>query len=489
MKKIFLTISLITINFLLNAQVSLKSDLIPNKNSASSIISNIEVETFKINENFVVVSEEDKGSNKGYWVKVFDKDFKEIKSYKYEMDLRDYNRFVFSVKNIDGKISFIEQIIDKKDKSINYIEKRLDIDTFTITEKKLLNFNDKESKSIKNFIKNQGWAETFSKFKSSINNKYHTFLTTFSSKDENYKLIHVFDEKMEFLYSTKLSNSDKGYVYLDTYIDENTGAVIILSNSVYWKVNAVLLERFEKDITNKKYIKFKETILDKETLKLTKLNEGFFLTALYFNEKNKQDNGVYLINMSNNLNVINEKTIPFDSKQLFGNTNKKMEYEISKRLELRDVLVDANENIYVSAEFRFIQYSNSMYNPVLTDVIMIKFNKDFKMLWNTLIEKNKKKNITDNNRYDSCKSFLLNNNLYLALNSDIGGYYEHNFSQDKRILLLSKFSENGKFNTIELNKGQKNDLNLSPFRLKCLDDDIIFYGISKEGYQLMKIKL
>ena len=487
MKKILFTLVGLFISLSLYAQKVVKSDLIPSRSAISSTTNLVEIKSFKINNELVVVSEENKGKEKGYWVKTFDENLKIKRTFKYEIKEDEY-RYIYSLEVINGNLCFIEQVVNKKEKSINYIAKTLNLKSFSISEKTILSYNDPKSKSIKKFLKGKIWGWNYTEFKVSKNKRFYTFLSTYKSKNENYKLMHVFDENLELLYTKKLIGVNEEYVYSDMFINESNGAVVVVNMPKYWKSNTILLEKYDKNKAYGKFFKFKQSILDKESFKIVTNKDDFFLVAIYSNLRDQKNKGVALVKLSYGLNKIQEKYIPFNNKQLFGDENKFIDKGEAKRLKLRDVLVDNDGNIYVATEFKFIQYSNSMYNPVLKDIIIVKIDKNSNMLWNSFIEKNKKNQITYGERYNSYKPFIINNQFYITVNSDIASFYVHHFGANKRNLLLLSFKDDGLFDTNELGFRDENDLNFSSSQLRCLGSLVVFYGISKEGYQLLSAK-
>ena len=467
------------------------------------------------NNNLYVVRQLEK--NKAFLFELYNTDFKLLKSFEHKLEKRH---------NIAGgylqgnNIGFIEYYRNKKEKKIEAFLYEATTESFSFKKRKIFeiaskgfpNFFDhlfSSSKIDKNFEGNL----TFSK-----SGEYNVFnIDSYDKKKESHKIL-VFDKDFNKLWEKdfQLPYKDKNFNLENIEISDNA-EVFVLGKVIDKK------RRKRKEKGGKYYYELFKLTKEKSNSTKLSVDEHFIATlelnftqednlsciGFYSDKNDYRFKGVcsFFIN-ADNLTLNHKNFSPFTEQFMIDKYGKKKEKEL-RNIEFKNIEYTADGNMIISAEEFFIatHYVHTQFGGYTTvsynfdDIIVLKINKQGKLLWARNINKAQTSGYFSNPLM-SYGTTQYKNNGYLILNAhknmgELSGgriKFRESFlwkaTKNNTNLYLGKFDTNGNFIYKILLKNKDEDTVFNcRFVEQVSENEIILFGQRKKKKQFLKITI
>jgi len=448
---------------------------------------------------------------RGCYIEHYNSNLKLVNSYDFELNNK-HSKFLEAFIN-EGKLILVEAKFNRDENQLQYLAHNTELDNFNFTSNKMLDIDFSEFRKIAAVVAfvpiNFGGVDSdfFGDMIISKDRKHFVITQDIKDNDKELRQIHVFNNKMEKLYSHffekeikdrnfKLQNIDvdeKGTVYmlgkLKTEKARNKDEGGKYEYELY-KIHGKKREKVNFD-SSEKYVASLSTVIK---------NGDLFCVGFYSDRNDNRYKGLAHFKLNpENLTIESTVFSPFTDQFIIDKYGKDKDKEL-KNIDLMGIHVTDNNEIILTGEERYVTtnflngYNHTTYH--FNDIICAKMDKYGKLIWARNINKGQasgeispylsftsayqndkvyffingddKVRKISNDRISFDQAFVKNLNLY-AITIDAAGEMDYRIIIDEDESDVSFSAGNG----ILLNKG----------------DDIIFQGRRKRKKQIAKLHL
>ena len=406
-----------------------------------------------------------------YLIEHYDKELNLVNKIILEPtnERRSYNFISHAYVN-DGDIILIEDVIDMKNKKIDYYSYVSTLEELSFEKELLFSITFKEILGNQKIFNTSHFTRDFLKIRFSENQKYFAIsIDILNNKAKAQKLI-VFDNKLNKMYE-EIIERNGGHSPQNIQIDESDGSIFVLS-----KVFGESGEE-HKDKPNYKFELHKINRELQHSIKLKTINK--FVTSLeaklidgklicvgfYSEKKEYRYKGVTFIRIDpKNLSVVNENYSPFTNQFVIDKYGKLNEKEL-RDIVLKEVYLTKNNEFIINAEEQYTTEGARGFVEHFNDIVTLKTDENGKMIWARNINKEQI------GRLSSSYISIYHNDTICFLFTSSEKVKELN---NNRVMFSYKAGKTRNLYCLQLSEdGQNFDYE------KLTDSDILFYNVKR----------
>lgn len=372
-----------------------------------------------------------RGYKKGCYIEHYDSSLKLIDSYDFELDNKNSHVLEAFINN--DKLTLVEANYNKGDKQLQYQAHTSPLDKFNFSTKTILGIDFEEFRKIAAIVAfvpiNFGGFDSdfFGDMVISKDRKHFVITQDIKGKDEELRQIHVFNDKMEKLYSHNFKRDIKDRKFDLQNVDIDTDGTVYLLGKVktekakrkddggkyeyeLYKIHGESREMISFD-SAEKYIGSLTTVV----------NDGEVFCVGFYSERNdyRYKGLAHLKLNSDELSISSATYSPFTDQFVIDKYGKEKDKEL-RNIDFKAIHVTKNNEIILTGEEFFITttfvqgitYTTFHYR----DIISAKMDASGKLLWARNI--NKAQSSSTDSPYLSFTSDYNNGKVYFFINGD-----------------------------------------------------------------------